>query len=118
MLSVRRIRYLSRIVIFSVIGCFIAGMVGLMGWALQNKDPVTGLSGITRVGKAAPDFTLTLFDGEPLVLSRLMGRPLVINFWASWCPPCLRELPSINKLQASLGGNMFTVIALNIDQGG
>ncbi len=85
-----------------------------MGWALQNKDPVTGLSGINRVGKAAPDFTLTLFDGEPFVLSRLMGRPLVINFWASWCVPCRDEALSLERAWRLYEDKDMVVIGVDV----
>lgn len=56
--------------------------------------------------------------GDKVTLEDFDGKVVLLNFWASWCPPCLRELPSINTLQASLGSDKFTVIALNIDQGG
>ncbi|HIP71854.1 MAG TPA: TlpA family protein disulfide reductase, partial [Anaerolineae bacterium] len=41
----------------------------------------------------APDFTLTSFDGETITLSELRGQVVIINFWASWCPPCREEAP-------------------------
>ncbi len=56
--------------------------------------------------------------GKTVSLADFAGKVVMVNFWASWCPPCLRELPSINRLQAALGGKDFTVVALNIDQAG
>lgn len=44
---------------------------------------------------AAPDFTLAQLDGTPITLSELRGKPTIINFWATWCPPCRRELPAL-----------------------
>lgn len=47
---------------------------------------------------AAPDFTVTDQNGKQLLFSSLFGKPIVLNFWASWCPPCKSELPDFNKV--------------------
>lgn len=49
-------------------------------------------------GDAAPDFALTLFDGESLRLSDLRGKVVVLNFWGSWCPPCRAEMPAFQRI--------------------
>ncbi len=77
--------------IFASASLGIVGLMALMAWALSNQAPVTGMSGFTRVGEAAPDFTLRLFDGDELTLSDLAGSPLVINIWVSWCTRCREE---------------------------
>ncbi|MEW6567865.1 MAG: TlpA disulfide reductase family protein [Chloroflexota bacterium] len=61
------------------------GPLGLLGWGLVRVQ--TG----PRSSGEAPDFTLTGFDGRQVSLSALRGRVVVINFWASWCPPCREE---------------------------
>jgi cytochrome c biogenesis protein CcmG/thiol:disulfide interchange protein DsbE len=64
---------------------FILSLLGLLGWGLKETRAGPVQSGM------APDFTLTSFSGETVTLSELRGQVVVINFWASWCPPCREE---------------------------
>ena len=66
-----------------------------------------------RIGETAPDFTIT--DPQHTVtLSQLRGRPVLLNFWASWCGPCVEEMPSLVQLQKQLGDKV-TVLAVSVD---
>ena len=66
-----------------------------------------------RIGNVAPTFTIT--DAERTVsLNQLHGKPVVLNFWASWCQPCIEETPSLVALQ-KLVGNKVTVLAVSED---
>jgi thiol-disulfide isomerase/thioredoxin len=56
--------------------------------------------------------------GTPVSLKDFKGRMVVLNLWATWCPPCLREMPALDRLQKALGGDGFAVVALNQDRGG
>ena len=73
------------------------GFLGFLVWGMLNKQPLTGLSGITMLNRPAPDFTLTTFKGTTISLEGLTGKPIVINFWASWCPPCRIEAPLLER---------------------
>jgi cytochrome c biogenesis protein CcmG, thiol:disulfide interchange protein DsbE len=65
---------------------------------------------LTSVGKAVPDCTFEGFNGSAtLKLAALRGKPTVLNFWASWCIQCIGEMPSFQKVFASLGGRVAFV---------
>lgn len=65
------------------------------------------------------DLQLTRPDGSSLALSSLQGKPLLVNFWATWCPPCVREMPLINQFaqsQAARGAHAVQVLGIAVDQ--
>ena len=57
-------------------------------------------------------------DGRPVSLSSFRGKIILLNIWATWCPPCRKEMPTLDRLQTKLGGPGFEVVALSIDKGG
>lgn len=79
--SERARHILTRLLIYAVL----LGLLTLLGWGLVKVNSGQVDSGM------APDFTLASFDGETLTLSELRGQVVIINFWASWCPPCREE---------------------------
>jgi len=56
--------------------------------------------------------------GKKVELKELGGKYLLVNLWATWCPPCIRELPALDRLQKTFGGKHFEVVAVSIDQQG
>lgn len=67
-------------------------------------------------GKPAPDFTLKRLDtGAPVKLSELKGKPIVLNFWASWCGPCLKEMPMLVQAQANVGEKGPIILGVAMD---
>ena len=73
---------------------------------------------VARVGAAAPDFALPGLAGEPVVLSQQRGSVVFVNFWATWCPPCRDEAPSLERLYAKLRDDGFRVLAVSVDAAG
>lgn len=63
-----------------------------------------------RAGQTAPDFTMLNIDGEPFSLSDARGTPVVLNFWASWCPPCIAEMPLLDRAAAELEGDTLFLL--------
>jgi len=66
-------------------------------------------------GRPAKDFPLTL-DGKPARLSDLRGRVVLLNFWASWCPPCVDEAPALDQLQQRMRTQGGTILGISIDE--
>jgi peroxiredoxin len=69
-------------------------------------------------GRLAPDFTLKELSGRPVQLSSLKGKVVLLNFWATWCPPCREEVPSLVRLNRAMQGKAFQMLAVSIDEGG
>ena len=74
--------------------------------------------GITkpRTEKAAPDFTLQDIHGKTVHLADFHGKPILLNFWATWCEACKEELPSMQRLYEALSGQGVEVVAIAIDR--
>jgi len=71
-----------------------------------------------HVGTVAPDFSLKDLSGKSVHLSELRGEVVLLNFWATWCPPCQEEVPSLSRLNAAMTGKGFRMLTVSIDDGG
>jgi peroxiredoxin len=67
-----------------------------------------------RIGNPAPDFTVHDSD-RSVTLSQLKGQVVVLNFWATWCPPCIEEMPSLVEMQQRMKAKGVTVLAVSVD---
>jgi thiol-disulfide isomerase/thioredoxin len=68
--------------------------------------------------RALPELSFTGADGKPHRLSEWRGKVVLLNVWATWCAPCKVEMPALDRLQAKLGGEAFSVLALSVDRTG
>lgn len=66
-------------------------------------------------GYQAPDFTLKTFDGQAVTLSQMKGKPVFLNFWASWCPPCQAETPDLVEMHKKYG-DKIAFYGINLTQ--
>jgi len=71
---------------------------------------------VPQGSKPLPELSFDGPEGKKLKLADFSGRTIVLNLWATWCVPCRTEMPSLDKLQATLGSEKFEVVAVNIDQ--
>lgn len=85
----------------------------MMSRVSEQADPSTAPPA-PRAGFRAPDFTLATLDGETMTLSDLQGKAVLINFWATWCPPCRAELPAIQATYERYADQGFVVLAVDM----
>ncbi|MBI5874919.1 MAG: redoxin domain-containing protein [Deltaproteobacteria bacterium] len=78
-------------------------------------------AGVVRIGDkkpvSAPDFTLSALDGKKVSLKDFKGKAVFLNFWATWCPPCTIEMPSMEALHKRFKDKGLVVIAVNSEEG-
>jgi len=91
-----------------VLAVIVAGAVFL---ALQSRQPR-----LPQVGDAAPDFTLPTLTPQSISLRDYRRSVVVVNFWATWCPSCIEEMPSLNEFVERGRGLGVTVIGVSVDQ--
>ena len=87
-----------------------AAGAGLAWWRLHPRDALP---------PAVATFWASRYEGpngEPVVMDQFRGRPLLVNFWATWCPPCVEELPLLNAFQTQHAGKGWQVLGLAVDQ--
>ncbi|WAA13295.1 redoxin domain-containing protein [Fervidibacillus halotolerans] len=107
-------------------------MAAIDRWVMKNKEPekVTNIDQqvelvqtITEpnvglaIGEQAPEFSLETLDGGNLSLQDLKGKVVLLNFWASWCPPCREEMPDMQKVYEQYKDENIEIVAVNMTYG-
>jgi peroxiredoxin len=98
----------------SLILVLVLGVVWIIYSADRTGSATGGKIPAPQVDFLAPDFTLMTPEGEAVTLSELRGRAVLLNLWATWCPPCRAEMPAIQKLYDEYKDAGFTVLAVNM----
>ncbi len=97
---------------FAFVGLVILALVALLAFGMLNKGERG--SGLMRLSKEAPDFTLTLFDGGTFNLSENRGQPVVMNIWASWCESCRAEAADVEQAWRSYRDQGVVFVGVNV----
>lgn len=100
----------------AIIGLLIA--TGAWAQALPAFRGALGPITIHDNPRALPELTFRGAGDRPLTIADFRGRVVLLNFWATWCAPCVEEMPSLERLQAAVGGADFEVVAISIDRQG
>lgn len=104
----KQTRYWVRRIVFLIL----IGMVGFTIYQMtvgsEPKQP--------NVGDIAPDFELQTLDGKKMRLSDLKGKVVMLNFWATWCPPCKQEMPVMQEAYQKYKDQGFEIAAVNIGE--
>jgi len=108
-------RYLS--VGLAMLALIASGLIGVyLSGSLDMEEAGTASS--IQVGQPAPDFILSDKAGKAYSLSALKGQVVLVNFWATWCPPCRAEIPSMDKLYSNYNKGGLEILAINVEPEG
>lgn len=112
----------------AIIALLVLGVGTVLYWVISGMDsPDTGslssyahgeMSDFRSVADAPaqPDVVFTTGEGGETSLADYRGQVILVNFWATWCGPCVEEMPALNELQAELGGDDFQVVTVSLDR--
>jgi thiol-disulfide isomerase/thioredoxin len=94
--------------------CLVVGSLACNAAAQTSKAP-SSEHGPSYKGRLARNFTLRDLSGKRVSLKDYAGKPVVINFWATWCPPCLQEMPIFQELSKQYASSGLTFLGVNLD---
>ena len=93
-----------------ILPAILALWLGLVGCSSGTE------SSVAQVGELAPDFQAQTLDGHTISLSDLRGKPVLINFWATWCSPCHAEMPYLQQIHEEWSHKRLVVLAVNVGE--
>ena len=113
---------------YALPGLFLVGVIAIVyvlisaGIGKHEDNPLAKFAtgslaklDFSSAGDPAGEDPFYLADGSPHTLAEFQGKTVLVNFWATWCPPCEKEMPSLGALQTARGGDNFEVVAISVD---
>lgn len=107
-------KVLAAVVLISLLTVAIVQAVNKNSDVPESANTTSAAKEGLSVGAKAPDFELKTLTGDSVKLSDLNGKKVMLNFWATWCPPCKEEMPAMEKLHKEAGEDLL-ILAVNID---
>lgn len=107
-------KLMIRLVILTVVAVAFLSLAGCDD-SKPQRQPVAKAG---LIGTAAPEFSLLDMQGNKVTLSQFKGKVVIINFWATWCPPCREEMPSMEKLYRRFADKGLVMLAVNVEDDG
>lgn len=92
----------------AILAVLVAAFTGLIGYSLQDNS--------AKAGGTAPAFSIVTDQGKRVTPTSFGGRVLVLNFWATWCAPCIQEIPSLDLFQRQFSNTGVVVVAVSVDK--
>lgn len=92
---------------------FVVALIAGPVWIVYSRPEAIVIPPAPRAGAPAPDFEFQTLDGDTILLSELQGQAVVLNLWATWCPPCRAEMPSLQRIGERYAGDGLVIVALN-----
>lgn len=92
----------------AAIGLLLAVLVFVISRSFHEK--------VVSVGDSAPSFTVTADNGKLVSTSNFGGKLLVLNFWATWCPPCIEEMPALSRFASQMSNSGVVVLGISVDK--
>ena len=93
----------------------VAGLTGCSEHPASPAQPVKAAIAAGEIGSSLPDFSVKDLQGHPLSSADLRGKVVLVDFWATWCQPCKKEMPGYQKLLDRYGSRAFVVIGFKFD---
>ncbi|MER8763688.1 MULTISPECIES: TlpA disulfide reductase family protein [unclassified Mesorhizobium] len=101
----------------SKLAMVLVGMLLAFSWPVSAAEPPQNFA-VHEAPVPVPEISFEDGNGKPKTLADFHGKVVLLNVWATWCAPCRKEMPTLDRLQAKLGGPDFEVVALSMDRAG